>query len=297
MESYLESSAPHLLTLREIVGECTQAGADDAAIDTVTQALIHDNATSMSMDLALFCLTTLWVLARKSDENKRKIIFEESTFDAIIEAMQIYRESSDRARSAEIQNRACCVLWSLSMDPHHRRHVAQGGGCEAILNAVRLDHDNQDLQVVALGALKVLSFDDGGKSTLRQRGTPAVVAGVMRNHIGNPTVQSEGCVILGNLATSESSFVAPVGAREVGAVIDGMLAHPDSLEVQEAACFTLMSLASLASNLELIRRNGSTRVALELACKKHPEDVGEDVFTLLRRLKFDSSPSHPVRSW
>eukprot|EP00579_Thalassiosira_antarctica_P024133 CAMPEP_0201987186 /NCGR_PEP_ID=MMETSP0904-20121228/91663_1 /ASSEMBLY_ACC=CAM_ASM_000553 /TAXON_ID=420261 /ORGANISM="Thalassiosira antarctica, Strain CCMP982" /LENGTH=849 /DNA_ID=CAMNT_0048541285 /DNA_START=201 /DNA_END=2749 /DNA_ORIENTATION=- len=306
MESYLESSAPDLLTLREFVESFTAAGADAEAIDTVTLSLIHDNATSMSMALALFCLTTLWVLARKSDENKRKIIFEDSTFDAIIEAMEIYHE-----RSAEIQTRACGVLWSLSMDPNDRKHVAQGGGCDAILNAMlihmdddalqvmalgalkvlsfdnigkstlrsrskhghvaccgslsmdpndrkhvaqgggcdailnaMLVHTNEDtLQVMALGALKVLSFDNIGKSTLRSRGTLSIVADIMQKHLRNPTIQSEGCVILGNLAVDNANqFVAPVTEKEVDAVIRGILAHPESLEVHEAACFTLMSL-------------------------------------------------------
>jgi len=65
MESYLEASAPNLTTLREIVFQCTQMGDDATAIDTVTQALIHDNATSMSMDLANFCLTALGPRAKE----------------------------------------------------------------------------------------------------------------------------------------------------------------------------------------------------------------------------------------
>lgn len=231
MEHYLESSAPDLLTLREIAGSFTQIGADGEAIDVVTGALIHDNATSMSSDLALFCLTTFWVLARKNDENKRKIIFEDATFDAIIEAMQIYRE-----KSAEIQTRACGVLWSLSMDPNDRKHVAQGGGCEAILNAMLVHMEDEALQVMALGALKVLSFDNIGKSTLRSRSALSIVSDIMQKHSPNPTIQSEGCVILGNLAVDEANqFVAPVTDNEVEAVIMAMIAHPDSLEVHEAA--------------------------------------------------------------
>lgn len=290
METYLESFTPELATLREIVGQCTLIGADDSAIETITGALIHDNATSMSMDLALFCLTTLWVLARKSDENKHKIIFEDATFDAIIEAMQIYRDAS-----AEIQNRACGVLWSLSMDPDDRKHVAQGGGCDAILNAMTTHPGNDEVQVMGLGALKVLSFDTVGQSTLRSRGAMATVADVMRRYADNPAVQSEGCVILGNLAAPATSagFAAPVGEREVDAVVRGILNHPDSLEVHEAACFTLMRLASLASNVELIRKDGNARVALELAFREHREDVGNSIFMLLRRLGFEMPTASP----
>ena len=284
MEHYFESSTPHLMTLREIVGQCTAIGCDPEAIDTVTQALIHDNATSMSEDLALYCLTTLWVLARKSDENKRKIIYKDATFDAIIEAMQIYRDIS-----AEIQTRACGVLWSLSMDPVDRMHVAQGGGCEAILNAMLVHAREDALQVMALGALKVLSFDPTSKITLVSRGALGIVGDIMRQHTTNPTLHSEGCVILGNLAVDEATqSVAPVSPGEVDAVIQGMMAHPDSLEVNEAACFTLMSLASSITNRELIRKNDMSKVALELAFQKHPDDVGISILTLLRQLKFDS---------
>ena len=147
--------------------------------------------------------------------------------------------------------------------------------------------DEDDLQVMALGAFKVLSFDNIGKSTLRSQGTLSIVADIMQKHLRNPTIQSEGCVILGNLAVDNANhFVAPVTEKEVDAVIRGILAHPDSLEVHEAACFTLMSLASSAVNVELIRMNGMTSVSLELACQKHPEDVGNNISTLLRQLKF-----------
>jgi len=107
---YIESTSPHLMTLQVIVGECTEAGNDEEAIDVVTQSLIHDNATSMNKDVALFCLTTLWVSARKSDDLKRKIIFEDATFDAIIETMQIYRETSVDIQTSE-SFVVCLCLW------------------------------------------------------------------------------------------------------------------------------------------------------------------------------------------
>ncbi|KAL9190758.1 hypothetical protein ACHAXT_000464 [Thalassiosira profunda] len=290
MEGHLESSAPELATLREVVQTLTQIGDDLMAIETITQALIHDNATSMSQELALFCLTTLWVMARKSDENKRTILLEGVTFDAIIEAMQIYRELS-----VEIQTRACGVLWSLSMDPKDRKHVAQGGGCDAILNAMLAYADNDELQVMAMGALKVISFDNIGKSTLRSRGARINVVDVMRRHGSNPTIQSEGCVIIGNLAVDETNhFVAPVSEGEVDVVVSSILAHPESLEVHEAACFTLMSLASSAANVQLIRRNGTSRLALELAFQQYPDEVGAGILTLLGRLGF-GSPSEEQR--
>ena len=55
------------------------------------------------------------------------------------------------------------------------------------------------------------------------------------------------------------------------------------------SCFTLMSLASSAANVKLIRCNEMSRLSLELALQKHPDEVGINILTLLRRLKFDDS--------
>ena len=280
---YIESTSPHLMTLQVIVGECTEAGNDEEAIDVVTQSLIHDNATSMNKDVALFCLTTLWASARKSDALKRKIIFEDATFDAIIETMQIYRETS-----VDIQTRACGVLWSLSMAPADRKHVAQLGGCEAVLNAMLAHVNVVALQVMALGALKVLSFDNISKNILRSRGALSIVGDVMQKHLNNPTIQSEGCVTLGNLSVdSASQSVIPVSLTVIDVIIKAMLGHPDSLEVHESACFTLMSLASSSDNVRLIRTNDMSRLALELSLQKFPDQVGINILNLLRRLRFD----------
>ncbi|EED95504.1 predicted protein [Thalassiosira pseudonana CCMP1335] len=286
-QDYLQSSAPDIATLREVVSDCIQANSDGGAIDVVTQALIHDNSTSMSVDLALYCLTTLWVLARKSDANKRKIIMEDATFDAIIEAMQIHAESS-----AEIQTRACGVLWSLSMDENDRKNIAQLGGCQAILHAMLVFMEEESVQVMALGALKVLSFDSTGKGKLRLQDASVVVADSMEKHMNNPTVQSEGCAIICNLAMESNQTVQRVNEKEIAAIVSAILAHPDSLDVHEGACFALMNLASSAANVEVIRKNGNVQLALDFAFQQHPDAVGKDIQTLLSRLRF-STPSLP----
>ena len=279
-ENYLESNAINIQTLRDLVVEFTQADADEVAIDVVTQAVIQDNSTNKSADLALFFLTTLWVLARKSDTNKHSIIFEGATFDALLEVMRIYETS------VEIQTRACGVLWSLSMDPNDRKHVAQLGGCDGILNAMQAHQRNETLHVMALGALKVLSLDTIGKSTLRLSSASSIVADSM-GLINNPTIQSEGCAILCNLSIEDNQFVRPVSEKESNAVINAILNNPDSLDVHDGACYALLSFASSAANVEIIRRNARTRMALELAFRKHPDAVGKDVQTLLERLHLD----------
>jgi len=177
-EDYQESSAPDISTLQNIVNDCVKAGNDEGAIDVVTPGLIQDNSLSISFDVPLFCLTTLWVLARKSEENKRKIIVDGATLDSIIEVMIIYRHMS-----VEIQTRACGLLWVLSMEPKDRVYVVQSGGCDAILKAMSAYMENDALQVMALGALKVLSSSSHSKKAMDSKKTLSVVSDVMQKHV------------------------------------------------------------------------------------------------------------------
>jgi hypothetical protein len=235
MGSCLNIDAPNLTEVREIVEGCNRTGNDEFAIHALKRALIDNNGTTRSEDLATFCLAKLLVLARKSDDNKRMVICGDvdgagaiSAFDAIIEAAQIY------PRSAKIQQDVCAVLWSLSIK--YQKHIAQNGGCNAILNAMTIHVELDALQVNALEALKVISFDGVGKSTLLSQGGMTIVSDVMRAHTHDPVMQSVGCVILGNLAVDEASQSAiPVSGNEVEVIINGMIAHEHSLNVQEAA--------------------------------------------------------------
>jgi hypothetical protein len=231
MESYLHSTGPNLKALREFVDMCETTGLDEEAIDAMKMALIHDNATSTSNVLALYCLTKLLVLAGKSNDNQKTMIFDLSgisTFDAIIETAQIYRWAAD------IQRRVCAVLWSLSIK--YEKHVEQYGGCKVILNAMKYHIKDEALQGMALGALKVMSFDSAGRSMLLSQGCLSIITDVMRAHMHNPTIQSRGCVVLGNLVVDEScQSTRPISEKAVDVVIKGMLAHSSSLEVYEAA--------------------------------------------------------------
>jgi hypothetical protein len=203
MESYLNSAAPDLKALHNFFEMCNTTGLDKLAIDQLKFALIQENAYAkaakaecMRTDKAMFCLEKLRVLAGKSDENKKMMIFDDddgtgaiSALDAIVEAAQIYRFA-----------------------------------------------EPDELQVMALGALKVISFDSVGKSKLLSQGGIAIVAAVMQTHVYNQAIQSDGCVILGNLVVDEASdSTLPVNEKEVDVIIKGMIAHPGSLEVQEAA--------------------------------------------------------------
>jgi hypothetical protein len=232
MGSYLNNATPSLKGLSEFVEMCNSTGLDEEAINALKMALIHDNGTTKSKDLAVFCLTKLLALARKSDDNKRMMIVDDidgagaySAFDAIIESAQIYRGS------AEIQQEVCAVLWSLSIK--HQKHIAQNGGCNAILDAMSIHMADYTLQDIALGALKVISLDSVGQWTLSSLGGMAIVTQVMQTHVYYPAIQSRGCVILGKLTVDEVGTT--VGEKEVDVIIKGMLAHPNSLEVQEAA--------------------------------------------------------------
>jgi len=281
-ENYQESSAPDITTLRSIVNDCINAGNDAGAIDVITPSIIQDNGLSISFDVPLFCLTALWILARRSDDNKKKIIFEGSTLDSIIEVMLIYRELS-----VDIQKRACGLLWALSMKPNDRVHIAQSGGCKAILTAMAEYIDDESLQIMALGALKVLTCSSKAKNEMNTMKTLSIVSSVMQKYAYNAVIQCEGCVVISNLVmTDDGQFVVAVSEKEVSAIVNGILANQEARDVHETACFTLMRLASSSANVDLIRSSSTSRVALELAFEKSPEKVN-NILILLRRLNFD----------
>ena len=285
-EIYLQSAdtlSPDIDAVRDIVRDCMQMGSDEQAIEIARQALMDTE----SLDLALFCLTTLWVLVRKSDENKRHVLYgskneatrdDETPFGAIINAMVVFE-------SAEIQTRACGVIWSLSMNPDDRKDVAQLGGCQAILQAMLVHPDNEALQVMALGALKVLSFNVVGQSSLRQISASSVVVASMAKHIINPIIQSEGCAIICNLASGPHNFIIPVTEEEVDAIVNSIMSHPESPSIQEGAIFALMSLSSSTVNVEIMRQHPNLYEALDLSFSNHPDVVGRDIQVLLENLK------------
>jgi len=206
MERYLYSASPNVKAVREFVEMCDAAGLDEEAIGALKLALIHDNATSTNEGLAMLCLTELLVLAGKGCDNRRMMIFDDSgisTFDAIMESAQFYPGST------EIQHKVCALLRLLSME--YKKHVARNGGCNAILDAMRIHTEVDALQVTAMDALEVLSCDSVGASTLLSRAGMSIVADVMRAHESNSDIRTRGRAILGNLTVDgESRFAAPV---------------------------------------------------------------------------------------
>jgi hypothetical protein len=110
------------------------------------------------------------------------------------------------------------------------------GGYKAIPDAMEFHVEVEALQVNALEALKVISFDSVGKSMLVSQGDKTIFADIMRMHTYDPAMQSVGCAILDNLSVDEASQSAmPVSKNKVEVTINGMIAHGHSLKVQEAA--------------------------------------------------------------
>ena len=258
-EDVLADLSPDTSALSEVVDVFLSTGDVEEAIECLTQALIADNANSKDVNLAWFCLTKLLDLARESDVKKEAIIFGTYTLDAIIEAMKLYNELS-----CEIERTGCGLLWSLSMIADNRPHITEKGGIEAILNAQLCHMNDLQLQTMAMGALKVLSFDARAKDVMRRKFGTDVVADIMNEHIFDATIQVDGCVIIGNCAVDDGVNSAHgVSEREIEAVLAGMVAHEGLLVAVEAALFTLMSLALSISNATMIQENQLTKIALD----------------------------------
>lgn len=275
---------PDLSNFQEVIDMCINSGeeGENSAICMITDELIQNNGTIRNVDMALYCLHTLWILARRSDNNKQSILLEGNTFEAIIETMEIYSNTS-----VDIQTKACGLIWSLAMEQKDRKHVAELRGCEAVMNASMSYLETESLQVMALGALKVLSFHPTGKMKLRHHGAASIVAQIMSKHMQNPTIVSEGCVIISNLATEADGFVHPVSTEQIDAVLVAILSHPDDEKVVQVACFTLARLATSAINVETLKSADNTEIGLDIAIQRHASVVAVDVQTLVTRLRLN----------
>ena len=116
---------------------------------------------------------------------------------------------------------------------------------------------------MGMGALKVLAFDSRAKEVMRRKFGTDVVASNMNEHTFDATIQTDGCIIIGNCAVDDGGKIVEtrVSDREIEAVLAGMVAHEGSLVVVEAALFTLMSLAHSPCNA--IRQNHLCDIALD----------------------------------
>jgi hypothetical protein len=92
MGSNLNNATPNLKNLSEFVEMCNNTGLDEEAINALKMALIHDNGTTRSKDLAIFCLTKLLALARKSQTeiNTEIMMTASSPFQNSVQDGDIY---------------------------------------------------------------------------------------------------------------------------------------------------------------------------------------------------------------
>ena len=69
-------------------------------------------------------------------------------------------------------------------------------------------------------------MDESGKTRMRSKQASGIVTESMNDHCLNATIQSDGCVVLSNLAMDASGgFANPVTEVEVDAVLDAILLH------------------------------------------------------------------------
>ena len=108
----------------------------------------------------------------------------------------------------------------------------------------------------------------------------------MRNDVGNPLVQCNGCRKLMDLTLSHadpSGLVARqvVKDRGVEAVLNAMRAHPDDAGVQESGCGALLNIARYNSAAQ-VRDLGTTDV-VRAAQARHPElrDLSQQLLATL----------------
>ena len=143
---------------------------------------------------------------------------------------------SESISSADLQERACKMLWSryLSWKQEEiRGRIGSAGGIEAILRAMTQHPSAAGVQEWGCVALSNLAVNADNKVKIGSAGGIEAIVRAMTQHPSAAGVQEHGCVALWNLAANnahnKSKINAAGGAQAIRAA---MAAHTSSSNVQ-----------------------------------------------------------------
>ena len=154
--------------------------------------------------------------------------------------------------SVHLRGCHCLLLFAFTVDeaknlkPNEKLTIlmAQMGGIEAILDAVKLHSDSAIVVKYGIWALRNI-FGCIGVLTkyadrfLNQIGGVSAIIEAMKNHLDDTTVQENACACLMNLAWKKELRGALLKSGTMSAISASLEAHPDDKDIKSvAAAFT-----------------------------------------------------------
>jgi hypothetical protein len=105
------------------------------------------------------------------------------------------------AGDVEVQRAGCSALWILAAgNAGNRVAIAEAGGVQAVVGAMKLHQGIAAVQEMGCGALMNLALNAGNRMAIGEAGGVQVVIDAMKIHEGIAEIQRWGCRALMNLA-------------------------------------------------------------------------------------------------
>jgi hypothetical protein len=190
---------------------------------------------------------------------------------------------------AYVQDSAAGALAELAKLSSNRARIAQAGGAEAIVEAMRSHSSDEDLQKTGCYALGELCRDGEGRFRVCAARGPEAVFAALGAHPRSSTVQQAGLWMLALLAedpggTGRAQLYALADNgptfRAARVAVDAMMTHPNDTYVQSNGAWVLSKLArdpkareAMGRARSLRRPEGGAICALLRALAMRPADA------------------------
>ncbi|KAL3931961.1 MAG: hypothetical protein SGARI_004081 [Bacillariaceae sp.] len=187
-------------------------------------------------------------------------------FSAIVEAMVIHDGNF------QVQRWGCQAIWVASGTTQNQVAFVNANGLDAILCAIERFPGKVDLLESALAAVSNLVAAEENLRTSVEKGVIDKVMTVMTSNLENTSIQSQGCVVISNIAMHKSSNKEEIFQRGAGmTVMSAMVEKPSDHVLIQKALSALRNLCiQCDSNKADVANLGLIEVVLN-AMKTHRE--------------------------
>lgn len=205
-------------------------------------------------------ITLIWLMSTRDDACARCAV----DFGAVGLLLSAARTHLD---SSSMQEKCFDALHALAVDDVARTVIAAEGGVDVILDGMEKYISERSVQEAGLSALRALSAERDCKKMIDGRGGIGIMVFAMQIHVGRGFLQENA------LATMSAIWMESnqVKASDVDAVVDSMIAHPDSQGVQRWGCLCLHNMSKGNSvNASALQGSAKAVNALVNASEKYP---------------------------
>jgi len=198
--------------------------------------------------------------------------------------VEILNVMIDFPQSAEVQSNAMQVLSDLDLQPQECETLAQIGGIQVIIEAMRTFPLDLELQICGCRAIWNVSGTAENQLAFVEAGGLDVIMDGMDGYLDIPDMQEQALAALGNLGAVEANLERMMEKGIVGRIVEAMNKHAENVDVQMKGCSAITNLASHVTPLKKSIMDFGGGGAVVISMVMHPADA-ELQETALRTLR------------